>query len=184
MCTIVYYVQDILNPFLIGFAHPGPGRMSLLKQHIVPNCWSADVGFQLCPMLQYAATSSISLLTSAAHFFCLASCHWTDSGHQELIPDAPSFSAHQGHVSLACSPGIEARRVICCSLLLLTSSAHLCCSLMRSLMLLTYAAHVCCSLLLSLSLLPLDWLGPPRACPRCPKLQRPPRPNHSMLPRH
>ena len=136
MCTIVYYVQDILNPFLIGFAHPGPGRMSLLKQHILHNCWSADVGFQLCPMLQYA-TSSISLLTSAAHFFCLASCHRTDSGHQERIPDAPSFSAHQGHVSLACSPGIEARRVICCSLLLLTSSAHLCCSLMRSLMLLT-----------------------------------------------
>ena len=168
MCAIVHHVQDILHPFLIGFAHPGPGRMSLLKQHILPNCWSADVGFQICPMLQYAATSSISLLTSAAHFFCLASCHWTDSGHQELIPDAPSFSAHQGHVSLACSPGIEARRVICCSLLLLTSSAHLCahlcCSLMRSLMLLTYAAHVCCSLLLSLSLLPLDWLGPSTEC--------------------
>ena len=156
--------------------------MSLLKQHILPNCWSADLGFQLCPMLQYAATSSISLLTSAAHFFCLASCHWTDSGHQELIPDAPSFSAHQGHVSLACSPGIESNLLLTssahffCSLLLLTSSAHLC-------------SHLCCSLLLSLSLLslsllPLDWLGPPRACPRCPKLQRPPRPNHSMLPRH
>ena len=49
MCTLVYYVQDILYPFLIGFAHPGPGRVSLIEQHILPNCWSAGMGFQLSP---------------------------------------------------------------------------------------------------------------------------------------
>ena len=170
MCTIVYYVQDILYPFLIGFAHPGPGRMSLIEQHILPNCWSAGMGFQLspnaaicchilisstAPTVIFAATiMSLESAESAAlmfppdgmpHRYELSSwCHlllawlvlvlqhlpmlYTSSAWplatglaratDALTPDAPTFNAHQGQISLACSPGIEARRVLCVTLLL------------------------------------------------------------------
>ena len=174
MCTNVYYVQDILNPFLIGFAHPGPGRMSLVQQHILPNCWSAGMGFQLSPnaainMLShpnlfhcsnchlrcshYVACALLTLLLCCSHqsSWCHLLLAWlvlvlqhlpmlyTSSAWplatglaratDALTRDAPNFNAHQG-MSLACSPGLEARRVLCVTLLLL-------------------------------GLLPLDWLGPP-----------------------